>query len=220
MSLDELGLAAQVPGPISARVRTLDGRRVSWLEFDDVDPAAPLSQSMTFTMETAARTALDERIPLVFVINTAGADIREGIAALDGWGRVARALSRCSGTVPTFAIVDGPAVSGPALLLGLMDFTIMTNSGYAFVNGPVMVHQFTGIEITKAELGDAASLERNAGLPIAVVADRAAGQALVEEVLSYLPDHVDGTDAPVAHDGPRRTVVPRGGRTDPRVVDR
>ena len=192
MSLDELGLAAQVPGPISARVRVLDGRRVSWLEFDDVDPAAPLSQTMTFTMETAARTALEERIPLVFVINSAGADIREGIAALDGWGRVARALSKCSGTVPTFAIVDGPAVSGPALLLGLMDFTIMTSSGYAFVNGPVMVQQFTGIEITKAELGDAASLERNAGLPIAVVPDRAAGQALVEELLNYLPDHVDG----------------------------
>ena len=192
MSLDELGLATQVPGPISARVRVIGGRRVSWLEFHDVTPAAPLTQSMTYTMETAARTALDERIPLVFVINSAGADIGEGIAALDGWGRVARALTKCSGTVPTFAIVDGPAVSGPALLLGLMDFTIMTNSGYAFVNGPVMVRQFTGIDISKDELGNADSLERNAGLPIAVVADRAAGQDLIEEVLSYLPDHVDG----------------------------
>jgi len=83
-------------------------------------------------------------------------------------------------------------VSGPALLLGLMDFTIMTSRGYAFVNGPVMVRQFTGIDISKDELGNAASLERNAGLPIAVVADRAAGQDLVEEVLTYLPDHVDG----------------------------
>lgn len=192
MSLDELGLVAQVPGPISARVRVLGGRRVSWLEFDNVEPAAPLTQLMTFTMETAARTALDERIPLVFVINSAGADIGEGIAALDGWGRVARALTRCSGTVPTFAIVDGPAVSGPALLLGLMDFTIMTENGYAFVNGPVMVRQFTGIDISKDELGNAASLERNAGLPIAVVADRTAGEELVGEVLSYLPDHVDG----------------------------
>ena len=192
MSIDELGLVAQVPGPISARVRVLGGRRVSWLEFDDVDPAAPLTQFMTYTMETAARTAFDERIPLVCVINSAGADIGEGIAALDGWGRVARAITRCSGTVPTFAIVDGPVVSGPALLLGLMDFTIMTSRGYAFVNGPVMVRQFTGIDISKDELGNAASLERNAGLPIAVVADRAAGQDLVEEVLTYLPDHVDG----------------------------
>ncbi len=192
MSLEEVGLVTRVPGPISAKVRVVGGRRVSWLEFDDVEPAAPLNQQMTYTMETAARTALEERIPLVFVINSAGADIGEGIAALDGWGRVARALTRCSGTVPTFAIVDGPAVSGPALLLGLVDFTIMTTNGYAFVNGPVMVRQFTGINITKDELGNAASLERNAGLPIAVVADRTAGEALVEELLAYLPDHVDG----------------------------
>lgn len=215
MSLDELGLVAQVPGPISARVRVLGGRRVSWLEFDDVDPAAPLTQLMTYTMETAARTAYDERIPLVFVISSAGADIREGIAALDGWGRVARAITRCSGTVPTFAIVDGPVVSGPALLLGLMDFTIMTGRGYAFVNGPVMVRQFTGIDISKDELGNAASLERNAGLPIAVVADRAAGQDLVEEVLSYLPDHVDGEPPKCPDTDPVERACPEAGELIP-----
>jgi len=215
MALDELDLAARVPGPITARVRLLGERRVSWLEFDDVSPAVPLTQSMTYTMETAARTALEERIPLVFVINSAGADIGDGIAALHGWGRVARALTRCSGTVPTFAIVDGPAVSGPALLLGLMDFTIMTENGYAFVNGPVMVRQFTGIDITKAELGNAASLEKNAGLPIAVVPDRAAAADLVESVLTYLPDHVDGEPPSWPTDDPTDRPCPEAGALIP-----
>ena len=191
MSLDDLNIAAGLPGPISARVRVIDDRRVSWLEFDPVKPAAPLSQAMAQTWERAAVTALEEQIPFVMVINSAGADIGEGIAALDGWGRVARALTRCSGRVPTFAIVDGPAVSGPALLLGLVDFTIMTTTAYAFVNGPVMVRQITGIDISKDELGSASSLERNAGLPIAVVADRDAGADLVEQLLAYLPDHSD-----------------------------
>ncbi len=93
--------------------------------------------------------------------------------------------------MPTFAIVDGPAVSGPALLLGLVDFTVMTTSAYAFVNGPVMVRQITGIEITKDELGSASSLEKHAGLPIAVVPDRAAATDLIEQLLGYLPDHAD-----------------------------
>ncbi len=215
MALDELDLAARVPGPITAHVRMLGERRVSWLEFDDVRPAVPLTQSMTYVMETAARTALEERIPLVFTINSAGADIGDGIAALHGWGRVARALTRCSGTVPTFAIVDGPAVSGPALLLGLMDFTIMTENGYAFVNGPVMVRQFTGIEITKAELGNAASLEKNAGLPIAVVPDRAAAADLVESVLAYLPDHVDGEPPSWPTDDPTDRPCPEAGALIP-----
>ncbi len=189
--LDAVGVTVGLPGPISARVRLLGDRRVSGLEFDPVDPAAPLTQVMTQTMENAARTALEERIPFVMVINSAGADIREGIAALDGWGRVARALTRCSGIVPTFAIVDGPAVSGPALLLGLVDVTIMTTSAYAFVNGPVMVRQITGIDITKDELGSATSMEKHAGLPVAVVPDRGAGADVVEQILSYLPDHAD-----------------------------
>jgi acetyl-CoA carboxylase carboxyltransferase component len=191
MSLDELNVLSGMPGPISAKVRMVGDRRVSWLEFESVEPAVPLTQAMTRTWEIAARTALDERIPFVMVINSAGADIAGGIAALDGWGRVARALTRCSGTVPTFAIVDGPAVSGPALLLGLVDFTVMTTSAYAFVNGPIMVRQITGIDISKAELGSASSLEKHAGLPIAVVADRDAGTDLIEHLLSYLPDHAD-----------------------------
>jgi acetyl-CoA carboxylase carboxyltransferase component len=215
MSIDELELAAQVPGPISARVRLLGGRRVSWLELEAADPAAPLSQSMTFAMEEAARTALTERIPLVFVMCSAGADIREGVAPLHGWGRVARVLSRCSGTVPTIAILDGPAVSGPALLLGLMDFVIATHRGYAFVNGPVMVRQFTGIEISKEELGSAGSLAHNAGLPIAVVPDRAAGAELIEDLLAYLPDHVDLEPPRWPVDDPPDRACPEAGELIP-----
>ncbi len=191
MSVDDLQLASGVPGPISARVRLLGDRRVSWLEFDSVVPAAPLTSQMAMTMEVAARTALDERIPLVLVMNSAGADIGEGVAPLHGWGRAARAITRCSGVVPTFAILDGPAVSGPALILGLMDFVIATDNGYAFVNGPVMVRQFTGIDISKDELGSPASLEKNAGLTVAVVPDRDTAADLVEDLLAYLPDDVD-----------------------------
>jgi propionyl-CoA carboxylase beta chain len=191
MSLDELDLAAQIPGPITARTRVFDGRRVSWFEFDEAETVSPLTQEMTFVMQRAAQTALDERIPLVMVISSAGADIGQGIASLDGWGRVARTLQRCSGLIPTFAILDGPAVSGPALLLGLVDFVIATDRGYAFVNGPVMVRQFTGIDITKEELGSSSALEQHAGLPVAVVGDRNAATDVVVDLLTYLPDHVD-----------------------------
>jgi acetyl-CoA carboxylase carboxyltransferase component len=215
MSLASVDLATSVPGPVAARVRSIDGRRVSWLEFDDVTPAAPLSSQMSFVMETAARTAFEERIPLVCVMTSAGADIGEGVPALHGWGRVARAMARCSGVVPMIAIVDGPAVSGPALLLGLMDFVVMTQRGYAFVNGPVMVQQFTGIEITKDELGSPGSHARNTGLPIGVVTDRAAAAELVEELLGYLPDHVDAPPPSAPVDDPIDRPCPEAGELIP-----
>ncbi|MGB1724449.1 MAG: carboxyl transferase domain-containing protein, partial [Ilumatobacteraceae bacterium] len=170
--LPDVDLAAGVPGGVTAVIRNLDGRRVVWIEFEESETAPPLRSPMTDVMLTGAQAALEERLPLVMVVNSAGADIAEGIAPLHGWGRVARVLTRCSGVVPTFAIVDGPAVSGPALILGLVDFTVMTERSYAFVNGPLMVRQFTGVDVTKDELGSAGALDRNAGLPCAVAPDR------------------------------------------------
>ena len=106
MALDEVDLLAGVPAKISARVRLLGGRRVSWVEFHSVDPATPLTSMQSLTWEIAARTALEERIPLVAVVSSSGADIHEGIEASHAWGRVAVELTKCSGVVPMFAIVD------------------------------------------------------------------------------------------------------------------
>jgi acetyl-CoA carboxylase carboxyltransferase component len=215
MTVDDVDLLARIPGPVAARVRQLGGRRVSWVEFEPVDPATPLTANQSMSMEVAARTARDERIPFVVVINTSGSDINEGVAALHGWGRVAVQLTKCSGVVPTFAIVDGPTVAGPTLLLGLVDFVIMTNKSYAFVNGPVMVRQFTGIDVSKEELGSPSNLERNAGLPVAVVADRQAGCDLVEELLAYLPDHADQPPPMWALSDPTDRLCPEAGELIP-----
>jgi acetyl-CoA carboxylase carboxyltransferase component len=208
--IDHLDLATGLPGPVRASVRLLGDRRVSWVEYAPGD-ATPLTAAQAMTIEIAARTALDDRIPFVMIISSSGADIREGISALHGWGRVARLITRCSGVVPTLAILDGPAVSGPAFLLGLVDFVVVTGDGYAFVNGPVMVRQFTGIDISKAELGSPASLERHAGLPAAVVADRAAGVAYIEELLAYLPDHTDQQPPRWPTDDPADRPCPEAG---------
>ena len=62
---------------------------------------------------------------------------------------------RCSGIVPLVFAVDGPAVAAPAMLLGLADLVVMTADSYAFVTGPHMVRQFTGEQLTNAQLGGA-----------------------------------------------------------------
>jgi acetyl-CoA carboxylase carboxyltransferase component len=215
MSTVELPISAGVPGPVEARTVLLGGRRVVWVEFAEVDPAPPLSAPMTHVMIDGARMALEENLPLVLVVNSAGADINHGVAPLHGWGRVARVLTRCSGRVPLFAIVDGPAVSGPALLLGLMDFVVMTERAYAFVNGPMMVRQFTGIDISKDELGSAAAMERSAGLPTAVVMDRTEAADVVAEVLDYLPDSVDVPQVRLPTGDPADRPTPEAGALIP-----
>ena len=69
---------------------------------------------------------------LTIHVATSGADVHEGIASLVAWGRVAKALTDASGTVPVILTVFGPCVGGPALLLGLADHVVMTAEAYAY----------------------------------------------------------------------------------------
>lgn len=193
-----LGVARFVPGTAQATIRTLDdslngveGRSAMWIEFDGGEEPARLNAATGQQLEAGISVALDQRLPIVISISTSGTDIEEGMAALSGWGRVAKGLTACSGVVPTVLIVDGPAVSGPALLLGVADIAIMTERASAFVNGPVMVEQFTGIDIGIDELGGAATHARYTGVATMVVADRDAAEAAAHDLLAYLPMNVD-----------------------------
>ena len=129
-------LQRQVKGASSSEVRFLAEceRHVVWVDVDPSFHKGALSAEASGVIAHAAATALHQRLPLVMSIASSGADILGGIAALHGWGQAARALADCSGVVPTITIVTGPAVSGPALLIGLADFVIMTKESYAFVS--------------------------------------------------------------------------------------
>src|SRR5664279_2793944 len=98
-------------------VRSVSAIRRGALSFEDGE-----------TIRVAARTALTLRIPIVLVLASSGADVSEGVVSLHGWGQAARALTKCSGAVPVVVVVTGPAISGPAFLLGLADLVVMTLS--------------------------------------------------------------------------------------------
>ena len=102
-----IALRNRVPGAVRVDVRDFDGRDVVWVEVDGVDRKGALSSESSSMLEHGAVAALDNRIPLVCVMRSSGADIVEGFAALHGWGRAARALTDCSGVVPTIFVVDG-----------------------------------------------------------------------------------------------------------------
>ncbi len=224
---DTFGLNRFVRGLAQTELRHLVGdergipdRDVIWIEFEDEDEAARLDEATGFQLESGIAAALDQRVPVVMVVSTSGTDIVEGMAALSGWGRVASRLTACSGVIPTIVIVDGPAVSGPALLLGVADFTIMTERSSAFVNGPVMVEEFTGVAIDVDELGGSASHARYTGVATLVVPDRQAAADAAVDLLGYLPDHVDAEPFRWPTTDPGDRPCPEAGARDPRVVDR
>ena len=121
-----------------------------------IAPADPRRELLTADgadLAAAADHALRRQVPLVIEMTTAGASADEGVAALDGWGRAARAIVSCSGTVPVLLVLTGPTTAGVSLISGLADIVIMTADAYAFVSGPHMVAEFTGVAIGNHELG-------------------------------------------------------------------
>jgi acetyl-CoA carboxylase carboxyltransferase component len=206
-----VALRSRVPGTVTADVRELGGREVVWVEVESVSRRGALSSESSSMLEHAARVAHGTRTPLVCIMRSSGADITEGFAALHGWGRAARALADCSGVVPTVFVVDGPAVSGPALLLGLADHVVMTSEAYAFVSGPTMVAEFTGVWIDNDELGGAAIHGRHSGAAALVTADLDAALAAVEEVLGFFPRHNDEEPPLRATDDPVDRLTPEAG---------
>ncbi|MSV37025.1 MAG: methylmalonyl-CoA carboxyltransferase [Actinobacteria bacterium] len=205
-------LQHNVPGAAAANVVKLSNDRcVVWLTVDGTQHRGALSAAASYVIATAADTARTKGIPLVIQMESSGADILEGIAALHGWGTAAKALADCSGVVPTISIVTGPAVSGPALLLGLSDFVVMTEDAYAFVSGPTMVVEFTGIDVSTDELGGAGTHARHTGVSSVVVPDLAAATAWIDELLEYLPTGVDELAPIMPTSDPDDRLTPEAG---------
>jgi len=210
-----IALRARTPGAVHAAVEEVDGRPVVVARIEATDRQGALSSNASATLAEAACAALTQRIPFVAYVASSGADIVEGMAALHGWGQAARAIADCSGIVPVTMVVDGPAVSGPALLLGLADFVIMTRASYAFVSGPTMVAEFTGVVIDNEELGGAVAHARNSGAATLVVADLPEAELAVSHLLAYLPAHNDEEPPRWATTDPAERLTPEAGAVLP-----
>jgi acetyl-CoA carboxylase carboxyltransferase component len=150
-----------------------------------------LSREGAEALATAAGMALERRLPLVATLVSSGQDFGEGVAALDGWGRAARAFVSCSGVVPVVTIVDGPLLSGPALLLGLADAVVMTSRALSYISGPAAVAEVTGAQVRPAELGGTSVHSTRSGLATLVARDEEGALDVVDELLDFLPAHCD-----------------------------
>ena len=189
-------VAARRGGAVSAALTEVDGRRVAWFRLAGGKHRGAIGTTEGEILERTVRLALDAGVPVVGELATSGADVTEGVPSLVAWGRVARALSDASGTVPIILSVTGPCVGGPALLLGLADHVVMTADAYAYVSGPAAAASITGVQAGHADLGGADVHASRSGVASLVVLDEEEAAEAVADLLSYLPsNHLD--EAPV-----------------------
>jgi acyl-CoA carboxylase subunit beta len=113
-------------------------------------------------MEIAERN----RLPLVQLIESGGADLPTQSQIFIPGGAVFRNLTRLSRAgVPTVALVVGSSTAGGAYVPGMSDHTVMVRQrAKVFLGGPPLVKMATGEQATDEELGGAEMHARVSGL--------------------------------------------------------
>jgi methylmalonyl-CoA carboxyltransferase 12S subunit len=74
--------------------------------------------------------------PFVFINDSGGARVQEGVDSLSGYGRVFYTNVMLSGVVPQVSIICGPCAGGAVYSPALTDFIIQTRQAQMFITGP------------------------------------------------------------------------------------
>ena len=142
-----------------------------------------------------AELALRERVPLVMLLEGAGA--RAGSHG----GRSPTDLivqAQCSGRVPVVSAVMGASAGHGALIVPMSDFSVMTADAAVFTAGPPVVKESLGEEITKEELGGP-RVAIPSGLINNLAPDDAAALDVIRDYLSYFPSSAWSYPPPSRH---------------------
>ncbi len=173
----------------------VDGRPVALFSQDPTSLGGSLGEvhaaKIAETLDRAARG----RMPSVGLLDSGGARIQEGVAALDGYGSIFFRNVALSGRVPQVSVVLGPCAGGAVYSPALTDVVIMARDrAHMFVTGPRVVKAVTFEDVSLADLGGADVHGTASGVAHLVADDAPAALELARRVLSYLPSSCD--DAP------------------------
>src|SRR5205823_10387173 len=110
--------------------------------------------------------ATENRLPLVNLVESGGADLPSQSEIFIPGGRVFRDLTAASAArLPTIAVVFGNATAGGAYVPGMSDYTIFVDGrAKVFLAGPPLVKMATGEETDDESLGGAAMHATVSGL--------------------------------------------------------
>ncbi|WP_289098511.1 acyl-CoA carboxylase subunit beta [uncultured Bifidobacterium sp.] len=173
--------------------------------------------------------ALTLRIPIVALIDSGGARIQEGVAALTQYGRIFRRTCEASGAVPQISLILGPCAGGAVYCPALTDLIVMTReNSNMFVTGPDVIKAATGESISMDDLGGGAVHSTTSGVAHYLGVDEADAIDYARTVLAYLPANADEQPPTYAymatradHGVARRlgTIVPDNDRQPYDVLD-
>ncbi|MGJ5818042.1 acyl-CoA carboxylase subunit beta [Paludibaculum fermentans] len=127
--------------------------------------------------------------PFVFINDSGGARVQEGIDSLSGYGKVFYTNVMLSGAVPQISLICGPCAGGAAYSPALTDFIIQTRKAQMFITGPQVIKQVTGETVTADDLGGPDAHMAKSGVIHFIAEDDKEALLLCQKLLSFLPSN-------------------------------
>jgi len=145
-------------GGLLAGIGLVSGTRCVVVADDSGIDAGALQPMGLEKFQRAQQLSLENRLPLVHLVESAGANllryrVEDFIAGGSHYARLAR-LSAAG--IPVLTIVHGSATAGGAYMPGMSDYVVMVRDrARAFLAGPPLLKAATGEIATEEELGGA-----------------------------------------------------------------
>jgi methylmalonyl-CoA carboxyltransferase large subunit len=199
---------------------TIDGRLVHLASQDFTVAGGAAGETHSNKVADMMGMSLKTGSPFIFINDSGGARVQEGIDSLAGYARVFYNNVMLSGTVPQISLICGPCAGGAAYSPALTDFVIQTRQGRMFITGPQVIKQVTGEVVSAEELGGPESQMNNSGVVHLIAKDDDEAIQLCRRLLSFMPSN-NLEDPPrmpfsakIKTDSDMNSVVP----TDPKIA--
>src|SRR5215207_1328355 len=186
------GREAPADGVITAYGK-VDGRLVAVAAYDFTVMAGSMGMTGELKVTRLRELALSKRIPMLWLLDSAGARIQEAAGSLfAGSGHLFREEVVMSGVVPQVAALMGPCAAGTAYIPGLADFVPMVKGrGSMALAGPHLTKAVTGEDVTQEELGGSRIHTRISGVGDLEVESDEDCIAAIRDYLSFFPQHCE-----------------------------
>jgi acetyl-CoA carboxylase carboxyltransferase component len=168
----------------------VDGRVVAVFAQDASFAGGSLGEAHAETVVAVLELAERSRVPVIGFVESAGARMQEGLAALSGYAKIFHKHVALSGFVPQISVICGPSAGGGSYAPALTDFVVMTEKASMFLTGPGVVAKVMGETVDMAELGGPRVHERNGVCHLVAETDVDAA-LLARDLLDYLPQNCE-----------------------------
>jgi acetyl-CoA carboxylase carboxyltransferase component len=154
--------------------------------------------------------ALELRIPMVYLVDSAGARITEQVQMFPGRrgaGRIFHNQVKLSGLVPQVCVLFGPSAAGGAYIPAFCDIVIMREGNASmYLGSPRMAQMVIGEDVTLEEMGGARMHTGVSGCGHVLVGSDEEGIEEAKRYLSYLPGNCE--EEPPVHSPAEDRLAP------------